>query len=466
MKRKFESFIFGLLIMLLGFAGTSCMQKKTEEQRGLSGKTTTMVTETVSKLSTEPVIFSSESWKNATHSIRWVLMFYPEVKEEDRKTINRILFEKGIDCKIDFIGIPEAITEDEYVDWLISEANADILTVNIWTDAAEGYAFAEKKLLPIEGFLKTEEGRILKDAYSETEWKRVSTGEIYTVPRRSMPCGLGVYLSYNRKYEDYFASFDGTYESLRKIYDTIDDDDLKLVIDPLSLQIVDTLLGWDSVCYGTIPYRHISRQAIAPAEVFDAEGKLCERLYQDIKSGIIIDRNIDSADYDKVLAYIYLGMRKTQEGYATITLSPDAFETNNRMCYGVYRESKQREMAMKVLSICFSDPQIASILNWGESDTERWEICSRLMGEEESSELTGFLPCISEQSAEYLSEYKRRREEVLSRMYLTGAGGRMVLNPNYISVVTLHGEGRDRFDSAIEELNKELDSWFSTQGGQ
>ncbi|MCR5531697.1 MAG: hypothetical protein K6F26_07600 [Lachnospiraceae bacterium] len=460
MKNQSRIFFLGLLIMLFGLAGTSCKQKETKREGTLPGETTV-----VAEPLTELVTPLPEPWENSTHSLRWVLMFYPTVKEEDRKTINRILYERGIDCRIDFVGIPEAKTGAEYDKWIISEANADILTVNIWENAAEGFTFAKKNLLPIEDYLKTEEGRLLRDAYSETEWHRIMKGtEIYTVPRRPMPCGLGVYLSYNRKYEDYFASFDGTYDSIKRIYDTIADDDLKLVIDSLSVKMVDALLGWDTVCYGTIPYRRSDRQAVAPAEVIEAEGKLCELLYRDMKTGIIINRAIDSADYDNVLAYIYLGKREASEGYVTITLSPDAFEANNRMCYGVYRESDQQEMALKVLGICFSNPQIASILNWGESDTSKWEICRKLMAEEGANELTGFIPGLSEQSSGYLDEYCRRREEVLSDMYKVDAGGRMILNSDYTSVGILHGE--DRFDSAIEELNKELDSWFSTQGGQ
>lgn len=458
-NHKMSAFILFLVVICMSVL--SCGKEKQTDEIGPTG-----LNESPSTISPTMSPISEEPWDHASQTIRWVLKFSPSISEEDRKTVNRILYEKGIDCKIEFVTIPDFITGQEYVDWVTTEADADILTVNTWYDAIQGLDFSEEYFLPLEEYLETEEGEALRNAFADVEWGGVTNGgKTFTIPRRWKIPTHEVHLAYDNDYAEYFTLFDGTYASLKNIYEKIGNPNLRIAFYDLSLQELDALLGYRLVYLSAVPYSDETKQAIPAERVLEEEGRLFEAVYEDLKNGILSDLNYDNPEYENVLAYIYEGIQEDPAGYTSMMLSEATYEFNNMGCYGVYCESKQKELALEVLTACFEDSRIASVLLWGDMDPEKWDKFSILLNEAKPDNLTGFLPTLTAEEKGYLSSYETRRIELLGGMFYRNANGQRKIIQNYKADGVLRSN--NQFEFGIEAINRELDVWFSVgQEGQ
>ena len=444
--------LFTMCVCFVGIFMVSC------KGRNIAGPGTT-VTPSGTNPSAAPTV-NVEPWENASHSIRWVLKIGSEIQEEDQKKINRTLYDKGIDCRVEFMSIPGLYTGQEYAEWIHQSAEADIITVNMWYDSQQSFSFSRENLLKLNDYLNSEEGSCLKNAFAEIEWERVTCEkEIYSVPKRNTISDYGVSLSYNSKYEDYFEAFDGTYVSLKEIYKQIGNENLKIVIDSLSIQEIDALLGYDSIYLSSVPYDKETKQAVSSALIIDEEAKICDCIYQDLKDGIFTVQQSDSFQKDDVLAYIYMGKQIEREGYETIVLSKDYYEPNNMGCYGIYCNSQQSQLALQVLTECFKDAEIASVLNWGSADSEKWNQITELMKAENCNELNGFLPELTSKEKSDIEAYENNRKAVLGKLFRYDDSGNRMLNATYKAAGTLSDSVI--FNNAVEAINRELNLWFS-----
>ncbi len=427
----------------------------------ISEEVSPTIMETVSPV---PPTTTPGPWENSENVISWCFDS-PSISEEDQQRINQILYEKGIDCRIDFID-SERRSSKEYADWVINEARPDILDSGGWTGYSPGISFIKENFLPLNDYLSTEGGKSLYGSFCEAEWKSVTLDNIvYTVPKSKMPqwYNTAVYLAVNDMYADRFEDFDGTYASLRKIYDSISDPELRILFDEVSGEKVSALLGYKTVYHGRLPYDPQTKKLLSPALVGEEEGALCKVIYEDIRSGIIINRQYDDTVPEKCLAMVYTGIRAKTEGYSVVFCLKEApYDVNVLGTYGINRNSEKKELALRILTECFSDPGIASILNWKEESGRTWEERTILMAEERLNELAGFFPKLTAEEEAAIMKYEQDLTFLCNDMYKYDAQkDESSLNKYFQPKASVIIDSSDAYSVGIEGLNRELETWFA-----
>ena len=428
------------------------------------------ITEAVSP---EPTAITPGPWENSENVISWCFGT-PYISEENRQRINQILYEKGIDCRIDFID-SESRSSKEYADWVINEARPDILSSGGWSRYSPGINFIKENFLSLNDYLSTEGGESLYGSFCEAEWKSVTLDNIiYTVPKSKMPqwYNTAVYLAVNDVYADWFEDFDGTYASLRKIYDSISDPELRILFDEVSGEKVSALLGYKTVYHGRLPYDPQTKKLLSPALVGEEEGALCKVIHEDIRNGIIINRQYDDTIPKKCLAMVYTGIRAKTEGYSVVFCLKEApYDVNVNGTYGINRNTEKKELALRILTECFSEPGIASILNWREESgrtweerTQAWEERTKLMAEERLNELAGFFPKLTAEEEAAIMKYEQDLTSLCNDMYKYDVQkGESALNKYFQPKSSVIIASSDAYSIGIEGLNRELETWFAQE---
>lgn len=455
---KWKKLLFASVGLCVSLMLWSC--KKAHEKASEGNPTGPEIIETEA-----PSSSTSEPWENASHQIKWILFSEPQLTDDNKNTINRILYEKGLDVRIDFLA-KGAKSNQEYIDWVRNEVCPDILTAGSWFSPSLGYEFLKTDFLPLNNYLYTSEGGRLREAFGSVEWKKVTLdGNIYTVPRNSnrFSYNNAVYIAINNDYSESFASFDGTYASLKRIRKDLNNPEVKILFDYVEYDKVFALLGYHTVYKGMLPYDPQTGKLLDPARVAEEEKALCNSLFEDIKSGIIVNQAYDAAIPEKSLAIVFTGIRSEIPGYTIQVLLEDNYEVNPLMSYGVYRGSEQSELALQVLTACFSDPEISSIINWGIRDGAAWNERTRLMMTEQESNLTGFRPALSGEEEKSLKPYTQGQMELFMDLYRADLSGAMKLNSAYQPRAFYID---DSFAVGIDALNREIDQWFTSQEGQ
>ena len=335
-----------------------------------------------------------------SHTITWVYSFSSRIPAENQKEINRILAEKGIEYQIKFItpldeeGGP--LMGVDYANWIKENGkkqSVDIVSSGTWAmgDYEEELDFIKKMLLPLDSFLETADGKKVKEFYTDNEWKQVSVeGHIYVIPKAAI--GIqgdwwldnGVYVSVNEKYKEYFGGFDGTYASLKSIYQNIGDSNLHIVFRGRpSEQEVYALLGY-SVLKGAFPY-DINTNSVIDITKTDEFADFYKEIYSDFESGILLNRDWTAEiAQDQILAYVHANKKIPLDGFVDYQVAVDEYESNARGRNGVYADSQKKELALEALSICSSDIDILCLLY---PDVDRELITRRveLLSENENS---------------------------------------------------------------------------------
>lgn len=355
---------------------------------------------------TPTAVPTSEPERTTTHRLTWALYFWrPMTPEADnQKKINDYLYEQGYDCTIDFVYM-DLVDNAENERWLqeyVSEHGGapDVLCVGTWGDQSGPAHFAEKYFLPLDEYLNSSEGKLLYESFAPVEWEACRIfGNTYTIPW--MPgaeqFNRGVYLHINQKYADYFSTYDGTYQSLHDIYEAIGDSRLCIkYADEDSLLPTRFLFGaMGYQCHGSsIPYDPIRRQFVDFSEEIYRERlkSTFELIFNDFKEGILVSPVL-SQDRDdaEVLAYIDCGIASPPDGYSRLVMAEDSYSVLLGGSYGVSRESANKELALKVIAACYSNPEIAVLLCPHMETAEKWVERKELMKGEQATDLTGLV---------------------------------------------------------------------------
>lgn len=324
-------------------------------------------------------------------------LFWSAISEESMNEINRILYEKGLDCQIIFVRADNVNTGAQYIRWLDyceQTVPIDVLYSGNWNPEidSEMIPFVEERFLPLNDYLKTEEADTLWNTYTEDEWMSGTiNGKTYLIPRAAIDYNgktcldIGTYISVNEKYEEYFTDFDGTYASLKAIYERIGDSELCILTD--GLDYIPALLGYSFVFQDELPYQRDAKRVIDITQA-DEYAKLLKNLYSDMCSGVLVDYPRTGVVPEQILAVIHRCRGLFVDGYKEYLISPDYHEFNWNGKYGVSVRSEKRELALKILSACFSDPDILCLLNPG-SDREVLAHRMELLSDAPKSELAG-----------------------------------------------------------------------------
>ncbi len=408
--------------------------------------------------------------------ITWVYQFYPGISEENQNEINRLLHEKGINYQIRFI-LPEdeegsPLVGEEYAEWICEyekTGSLDIITSNIWAAGDNrDIDFIKDKMTPLDSYLETPEGLRLKESYTADEWKQCSVeGSVYVVPKAATVASgeayldNAVYIAVNNAYISYFDGFDGTYESLRVILDTIGNDDLHIVLSELpGERILYGLMGCSDI-KSALPFRNSERSVIDITKT-DELKVLLKEIYSDFESGVLLNY-LWSPDVpkEKVLAFIYTGKRYPLDGFTDYLSAPDTYEANPRGKYGICKSSKNKDQAFQILSLCFSDIDILCLLYPG-ADKELMGRRKELLNANPNSELAGIRINFYENQTELLNQYTNSIMNLVNNM-------QRVKNPNSKDFYEYEFNPMCDIDSAWKQFIEEtgyFSDWCSSANQQ
>lgn len=406
-------------------------------------------------------------------SIRIALRATMRLTEEESAEINRILKEEGLSCDVEFIPDTYWYNDHDWERWVDeNEERLDIIHVGVWSNNIHMCEFMKKHLLPLNDYIETEDGRILRDAFGKTRWEYSETQEgfIYAIPVLNEKSDKKVYAAVNDDYLSLFGTTALDYEYVKKICDGIDYPGCKISIDSVSDKVLLSLCGY-SWTYGGIPYDKNANKVTNTSECTEQLHNVCLQLYQDLKNGITVDESCNPDGVVNPIVYIYYDAKKEIEGYTSFAISENRYVVGTTGMYGVLASCPRKELALQVLTLCFSNPKIASILCWknyGEKWEDswdekavKWEGRVKETQSEPSDEKKRLFVAFSEEELNSLEKYSGDLYTV-SKGYYVEQNGLPVLNPDFEKDL----EGRDLwkpqnqkvYTIGVDALNRELEA--------
>ena len=405
--------------------------------------------------------------------IVWAVSIHASIPEDIQVQIQNFLDEKGIDCRVKFTPL---IMEggSAYEKWLNGQKGAgttpDILTGCFWEHGVVDLAaFVKKELLPLNSYLESEAGKELYDAYAEVEWNRTRVdGVIYSIPvrHRSYQNTQGrIYLCVKDEYKSFFdAGFDGTYVSLRKVRETIPGSPKIAVESFFDISFASSFFQTQTIFYA--PYCWDRNEIVDLTRKKDYKELLLD-IYSDYQSGVLVDvESIEQVD-GSVCAYIGFsgsggGYYDIPKGYSEYVLAPELYLSSpGAGSYGISAFSEKKDLAFRVLSACYSDPKIASLIFWRTADEDRWNERTRFLKTCEPSPLNNFIPDITQEEFLLLKSYDNDLNVLGSKFYLQQGGNNVhILNPDFPNAVEqFFSSSRDRGE-ILEKVNEQLQDWI------
>ena len=411
----------------------------------------------------EVISSTTRSENSSTPHITWAVCIVPYITEEAREEIRQHLQSKGIDCQIDFV--QEALAAD-FPNWLDNQKNKgsvpDIIPSLGWKYGAYDAAkFIEKEFLPMNDFLTTEGGKKLKENYGESEWGQTTLdGKIYTVPGRPGYEKNGVYIYINNRFKSVFDEvFDGTYASLREMAASLHADSPAFAYKAFDMDIAIGLLGYRQVNYATFDlksgrFSDVSKQK----ELKD----LLLEMYKDIESGLFTARLDPELISEETVGYISnSNLNKIPDNYSEYALVPPGTDAYYAMSYGVSCLSDQSDLALQVLSACFSDPKIASLICWREDMSEEWVKWTTYYNSLEPNGITGFLPNLTEEEIKTLHTFSHDLTELAH--YDVDVSGSATLRADFLEAVDSFFVNAKDNSGIYDKINRQLEEWTEKQ---
>ena len=419
-----------------------------------------------------------------TNCITWVNPWMNYVSKENCREINRILYEKGYDCQIQFVKT-DTVMGTEYAQWverIEKSMPLDILYTSSWniTEKEAEMQFLNTRLIPLNEYLESETGKALRDAYTDEEWKSVERdGMIYVIPKAF----VGAYEDYRLdggdrlfvrpEYEKYFETFDGTYASLKKIYNTIGDSRLRIGIqDVYSSEILFGLLGYESFRTLCLPYSEESKTVINPVKS-DEWPNLLSEIYGDLKAGLLVNLYYEKKAPEDMIAVIGSGSYKIPEGSREYLISRSVWEYNERGKYGISVNSTQKELAFRILSVCYTDPDILGCMFPG-IDRDTIEKRTEIMSAIPKSDITGIrmeqADAVTGREQEKDNSLRNAFSILVNTLYVLSDSddynSGKILNPDW-DVDTVWKEFKDStgfIDELCEAANRDIANYLAETG--
>ena len=316
--------------------------------------------------------------------------------------------------------------------------------------------FCARRVASIKWLFETEEGKALRDAYSEAEWKRTAFGEtIYTPPFRS---GEGeLYCFVNNKYiGDIETTFDGTYQSLKKILALHSDSDLHIGAVNMTDELATIWMGYQLAGIktyepGWVKMVDITRQPQAK--------EMLKLLYSDIQSGTLIINPKPENIKQELLVYVTRKFYPEMEGYTAYRISPDS--NTGFDFFGISKYSSNKELAFQVLSAVYCDPRIASLINFRrtEPDPEGWVWqASYIKNSLDPKPVMGFVADLTLEQREALNEYYHTISPLFYMINISG--GKSEIIQNYLEELDAVFDNPKDYGDVFETVNAQLEEWL------
>ncbi|MBP5461675.1 MAG: hypothetical protein J6Y20_06080 [Lachnospiraceae bacterium] len=396
-------------------------------------------------------------------SIVWAVLITSWIPEEARVQIQEMLDKKGLNCRIEFVEVNDP--GKDYWDWLNKMkkkgTGPDILSAGVWEHGMiDAAAFEEAEMLPLNDYLETEEGKALWDSFAEVEWDKTELhGKYYTVPYRYFG-SYELYMYVNDRYlEEFSASFDGTYESLRALCSADPDSPRVIATGNFTSYLLRAFMGYQNLFGASY---NLKTQRVEVLTNQSETKELLQMIYLDYQNGLwnMMGDEESMELPEDTLVYITNEEAELPEGYTKVIWVPDPCSTIIGSAYGVSATSNQRELALKVLAACYSDPEIASLLCWKEEvDAERWTAKTAYMNSLTTRYTTGFFPDISTDQYDVLRKYSDELSDLCSKMSWE-INGTFRVNTSYPEYLEYYFSNPQDYGDIFDVLNEQLATWF------
>ncbi|MBO7514474.1 MAG: hypothetical protein J6T47_02465 [Lachnospiraceae bacterium] len=398
--------------------------------------------------------------------IIWATNIIPSIKPDAQKKIQQYIYDTGIDCKIHFISSYD--TGEEYKSWveeLILNGNGpDILSSSYWKHGHfDAMDYVKENFLPLNDYLASKAGHPLWEAFSEVEWKRSSVNEmIYTIPYRNKSITIGnLYIYVNDQFKESFDRyFDGSYYSLKKILETHSNSKLHISLEGFSTTFISSFLDCQEI--NSVHYQQSTGELVDLTRLPETR-KLLQALYEDCKDGIIrINITENDLSEDDLVWFSFDKADQPIAGYSEYLFSTSRFSIHVGGDFGILSSSPKKELALQILSACSSDPQIASLLYWGQEDRERWITYTNYLNSQPPDVLAGFIPELTKDQITALGDYKTDLMELASRLTVTISGGEIVLNTDFPEYLDRFFDAPHDYGNVITVMNDQLQDWLKS----
>ena len=130
--------------------------------------------------------------------------------------------------------------------------------------------------------------------------------------------------------------------------------------------------------------------------------------------------------------------------------------------YGISAFSGKKDLAFQVLSACYSDPKIASLIFWRTADEDRWNERTRFLKTCEPSPLNNFIPDITLEEWAIIRSYNNDLNTLEGEFYLQQSGNSMkILNPNFPNAVDQFFSSPKDYGTVIEKISDQIRKWIN-----
>ena len=282
-------------------------------------KVTESLTPTADPGTATPKIVTPEPLPETTYRLSWVVSGFFRVSEENAYKINRMLYDAGLDCHVDFVvdDIPTSM-ETWLQEYSKDHGMPDIMHCGTPAVYGTSAAFLKEYFMPITSFLSDEpDGKALWETFPETDWEQVRLdGEIYSVPYLGeyelSHYNKGLYVSVREEYAENFCQT-VDFLPLRALQEQIGSNQWKIAVPALELTDLYGLAGYQT-WLGQIPYSSSEHRFIDPSESKEIK-EVLDEVYKGLADGSIINPSVGASNNGaEILAEYYIGIRAPRDG--------------------------------------------------------------------------------------------------------------------------------------------------------
>ena len=261
-----------------------------------------------------------------------------------------------------------------------------------------------------------------------------------------------LYLYVNDLYrEEFKKTYDGTYESLQKLLDM--HPDLSLGAQAVGPELVQYWLGYRSLF--NLGYQIESGKVVDITKQSETK-ELIQTIYSDILAGRLIVEDDPAAISTDLLAFEKRTKGEDIEGFTRYPLLPNLY-TGKFGSYGIATSSTKKDLVIQVLGVCYSDPELASMIEWREAYVEEWLSITEARKTAEPTALTGFIPELTAEEMEALYNYGKDTDGICSKMFKTDSRGKRTVDPDYLTYLDKFFEEPKDYGSLFDSVNKQLE---------
>ena len=418
---------------------------------------------------TSPTINQTDPVPTASKHITWELGVYGVPNSDGQKEINRLLLEKGYDCEIRFVptgayGVGESrLWQEEYE---TNNPPFDILFTGSFNyDYFEAIDYVREKYTPLTDYLTSEKGRPLKELFSPFEWSRTTIGgNIYAIPSMTSPVASTpfVYLYVPDRYIELFSDFDGSYSMLMDIYSAHHSADEVIVLGELST--LESFLPYKRFLK-TVPYDANIKSFIDISKNLE-DIELINRIAEDFHSGKLVVPTLSQvADENMFVLLQYVRIEK--EGFTAFPLNGYAGAINMNMTYGVSQKSENPELALEILSACYTDPEISAYLLPEMEGEEGIAKRRAFLSQVEAGDIQDFFPELPKAQQETMIRYSTAYRNLFNSLIIYAYDEelkteRWMMNDEYDVDELIRNLEAPEFRQLLQELNEQLAEYFKS----